>query len=69
MAEPCAIIQSAVRAHGAAVMGVVNVTPDSFFDGGRFADEDAARAHVDALLEAGAELVDVGGESSRPGAA
>jgi dihydropteroate synthase len=50
-------------------MGVVNVTPDSFFDGGRFADEDAARAHVDALLEAGAELVDIGGESSRPGAA
>jgi dihydropteroate synthase len=51
-----------------AVMGIVNVTPDSFSDGGRFLDPDAAIAHGLALVEAGADLVDVGGESTRPGA-
>jgi dihydropteroate synthase len=51
------------------VMGVVNVTPDSFSDGGRFFDPAAAIAHGRALLEAGADLVDIGGESTRPGAA
>ncbi len=51
------------------VMGVLNVTPDSFSDGGRFADEDAAVAHGQELLDAGADLLDVGGESTRPGAA
>jgi dihydropteroate synthase len=50
------------------VMGVLNVTPDSFSDGGRFADGDAAVAHGLALFEAGADVVDVGGESTRPGA-
>ena len=50
-------------------MGVVNVTPDSFSDGGRFLDPDAAIAHGLALAAAGADLVDVGGESTRPGAA
>jgi dihydropteroate synthase len=50
------------------VMGVLNVTPDSFSDGGRFADGDAAVARGLALFEAGADLVDVGGESTRPGA-
>lgn len=50
------------------VMGVVNVTPDSFSDGGAFADVDAAVAHGQALLDAGADLLDVGGESTRPGA-
>ena len=50
------------------VMGVVNVTPDSFSDGGRWLDEDAAVAHGLDLLEQGADLVDVGGESTRPGA-
>ena len=50
-------------------MGVLNVTPDSFSDGGRFADADAAIAHGLALFQAGADLVDVGGESTRPGAA
>ena len=50
------------------VMGIVNVTPDSFSDGGEHADTDAAVAHGEALLEAGADLVDVGGESTRPGA-
>ena len=53
---------------GPAVMGIVNVTPDSFSDGGRFLDADAAVAHGLALVEAGADLLDVGGESTRPGA-
>jgi len=51
-----------------AVMGIVNVTPDSFSDGGQFLDADAAIAHGLALVEAGADLLDVGGESTRPGA-
>jgi dihydropteroate synthase len=50
------------------VMGIVNVTPDSFSDGGLFATVDAAVAHGLRLIEDGAELLDVGGESSRPGA-
>jgi dihydropteroate synthase len=49
-------------------MGVLNVTPDSFSDGGRYADVDAAVAHGVRLREEGAHLVDVGGESTRPGA-
>lgn len=51
------------------IMGVLNVTPDSFSDGGDFADASAAIAHGKALLAAGADIVDVGGESTRPGAA
>ncbi len=49
------------------VLGIVNVTPDSFSDGGRLADADAAVAHGLALAEQGADLLDVGGESTRPG--
>src|SRR3954452_16368872 len=49
-------------------MGVVNVTPDSFSDGGRFIDRDAAVGHGLALAAAGADVIDVGGESTRPGA-
>jgi dihydropteroate synthase len=49
-------------------MGVLNVTPDSFSDGGCFADRDAAVAHGLAMADAGADYVDVGGESTRPGA-
>ncbi len=49
-------------------MGVVNVTPDSFSDGGRYADAEAAIAHGRMLLADGADLLDVGGESTRPGA-
>jgi dihydropteroate synthase len=48
------------------VMGVVNVTPDSFSDGGRFLSPEAAVAHATALLAAGADLLDIGGESTRP---
>ena len=50
-------------------MGIVNVTPDSFSDGGRFLDHARALAHARALLADGADVVDVGGESTRPGAA
>lgn len=52
---------------GAALMGICNVTPDSFSDGGRFFDRDAACARVDELIAAGADIIDVGGESTRPG--
>jgi dihydropteroate synthase len=52
----------------ALVMGIVNVTPDSFSDGGQFLDARAAFAHALALVEQGAEILDVGGESTRPGA-
>ncbi len=50
------------------LMGVVNVTPDSFSDGGLYLDPEAAIAHGRELAEAGAEILDVGGESTRPGA-
>jgi dihydropteroate synthase len=50
------------------VMGVVNVTPDSFSDGGKFLDDAAAIAWARKLVEEGADIIDVGGESSRPGA-
>jgi len=53
---------------GPFLMGIVNATPDSFSDGGRFLDADAAVAHALRLAEEGADLVDVGGESTRPGA-
>ena len=50
------------------IMGVVNVTPDSFFDGGRYLDAEAAVAHAIRLVEEGADLLDIGAESTRPGA-
>ncbi len=50
------------------VMGVLNVTPDSFSDGGRWLDVDAAVAHAEQMAEEGAEIIDIGGESTRPGA-
>jgi dihydropteroate synthase len=51
------------------VMGVLNVTPDSFSDGGRYADADAALAHAERMAAEGAAIIDIGGESTRPGAA
>jgi dihydropteroate synthase len=51
-----------------AVMGILNVTPDSFSDGGCWLDVDAAVAHAEQMLADGAEIVDIGGESTRPGA-
>jgi dihydropteroate synthase len=50
------------------VMGIVNVTPDSFSDGGLYAGTDAALAHCEKLIAEGADILDIGGESSRPGA-
>ncbi|MEY5098949.1 MAG: dihydropteroate synthase [Pseudomonadota bacterium] len=50
------------------VMGIVNVTPDSFSDGGRHADTRSALAHAESLLAEGATILDIGGESTRPGA-
>jgi dihydropteroate synthase len=52
----------------ALVMGVVNVTPDSFSDGGKFLDADTAVAHALKLVAQGADILDIGGESTRPGA-
>jgi dihydropteroate synthase len=52
----------------ALVMGIVNVTPDSFSDGGKFSDTDSAVAHALELVAQGADILDVGGESTRPGA-
>lgn len=49
------------------IMGVLNVTPDSFSDGGRFTDLSAALAHAGAMLDEGVDIVDIGGESNRPG--
>ena len=50
------------------LMGVLNVTPDSFSDGGRWADPEAAVAHARELIAQGADIIDIGGESTRPGA-
>ncbi len=50
------------------IMGILNVTPDSFSDGGRFDTFDAALAHAETMREAGADILDIGGESTRPGA-
>ncbi len=51
------------------VMGIVNVTPDSFSDGGTYSSCDTAKAHCELLLADGADILDIGGESTRPGAA
>ncbi|AAY39216.1 dihydropteroate synthase [Pseudomonas fragariae (ex Marin et al. 2024)] len=50
------------------VMGILNATPDSFSDGGRYSQLDAALRHAEAMVQAGATLIDIGGESTRPGA-
>src|SRR5215470_1006932 len=50
------------------VMGIVNATPDSFSDGGQFLDPEKAAAHAIQLLNDGADVIDIGGESTRPGA-
>ena len=55
-------------AEGTAVMGILNVTPDSFYDGGRYEALEAALDRAERLIEAGADIIDVGGESTRPGA-
>ncbi|MBD3610665.1 MAG: dihydropteroate synthase, partial [Gammaproteobacteria bacterium] len=51
------------------IMGVLNVTPDSFSDGGKFLAHDQAVKHAQMMVESGADIIDIGGESTRPGAA
>ena len=67
-AEPARYVDGLPRPPHCLVMGVVNVTPDSFSDGGRYLDHDHAVEHGLRLSAQGADLVDVGGESTRPGA-
>ena len=67
-AEPPRYVDGLPRPGRTLVMGVLNVTPDSFSDGGRYLDPAVAVAHGRALVAEGADLVDVGGESTRPGA-
>jgi dihydropteroate synthase len=50
------------------VMGILNATPDSFSDGGRFNDQETALARIEEMIQAGASIIDIGGESTRPGA-
>lgn len=61
------VLKASVARRGVAIMGVCNVTPDSFSDGGRYLSRDRARAHVEQLIREGADVVDIGGESTRPG--
>ena len=49
------------------IMGILNVTPDSFSDGGKWNEKDAALRHVEVMLEEGMDILDIGGESTRPG--
>ena len=60
--------EALLAAHRPIVMGILNVTSDSFSDGGRFLDMDRALAHARALVDDGADIIDIGGESTRPGA-
>jgi dihydropteroate synthase len=62
------ISRQVLTLHRPLVLGIVNVTPDSFSDGGQFVAVNAAVAHAMQLVEQGADLLDIGGESSRPGA-
>lgn len=59
------ILDLGLRTH---IMGILNVTPDSFSDGGRYADTERALAHAREMTAAGADIIDIGGESTRPGA-
>jgi dihydropteroate synthase len=51
------------------IMGILNLTPDSFHDGGKYADVDSALRHAEEMIEEGADIIDIGGESTRPGSA
>lgn len=62
------VVRAAQKRHGAALLAVLNVTPDSFSDGALYEEADRARARVDELLAEGADIIDVGAESTRPGA-
>lgn len=62
------LLQRVARQRTAALMGIVNVTPDSFYDGGRYETASSARERVVRLIAEGADILDIGGESSKPGA-
>ena len=62
------VLREAKERRGVALVGILNVTPDSFSDGGAFYSKESAREHVLRLLEEGADIVDIGAESTRPGA-
>jgi len=66
---PLALGGRTIRLDQPQIMGILNVTPDSFSDGGAFDDVERGRAQAAAMLEAGAAIIDIGGESTRPGAA
>ena len=68
MLQPTGLPQSLAKLNRTLVMGVLNVTPDSFSDGGQFATAQTAIAHGKKMFEDGADLIDIGGESTRPGA-
>ena len=61
-------IRPLLRRKQAAIMGIINATPDSFSDGGRFLESDFALRHALELVQQGADILDIGGESTRPGA-
>jgi dihydropteroate synthase len=65
---PLQMGERTIRLDQPQIMGILNVTPDSFSDGGEFNEVEAGRAHAAAMLEAGAAILDIGGESTRPGA-
>lgn len=69
MRASCLAFGMSTDARRTVIMGILNVTPDSFSDGGRHADVDAAVRHVATMLDGGADIIDIGGESTRPGAA
>ena len=66
---PLQLGERTIRLDQPQIMGILNVTPDSFSDGGDFDEDDKGRAHAAAMVEAGASIIDIGGESTRPGAA
>lgn len=68
MLQPAGLPEHLRQVNRTLVMGILNVTPDSFSDGGRFVEPGAALHHAEQLVQQGADLIDVGGESTRPGA-
>ncbi|HSW61255.1 MAG TPA: dihydropteroate synthase, partial [bacterium] len=56
-----------IKTHGPLIMGILNVTPDSFSDGGKFAEFENAVHHAERMISDGADIIDIGGESTRPG--
>lgn len=68
-ARLAALLETAQNQGRALIMAVVNVTPDSFYDGGQYTDSGRVRERIDQVLSEGADLIDLGAESSRPGAA